>query len=218
MSSQIKVLLVDDHTAVREGYKILLTQFNINVIGETEDGKQVLTEYQKLKPDLVLMDLSIKGMNGLECTRRLLNHHPNAKIIIFSMHDSVNFVNRAIQYGAMGYVLKSDPSSTLVSAINQVYYQTKRFLSNEVASMVALHSLNDYADKILSLSPREHAIFLLLIEKKSRSQIAETLSLSLSTVSNYKTSLMNKLNVKSLDDLIALAIENNALKQNQLEL
>jgi len=216
MPATIKIILVDDHVAVREGYKLLLGQFNIEVIAETDDGRAALSDYKKLNPDLVLMDLSLNGMNGLECTRRLLKVYPTAKVIIFSMHDSVNFVSRAIEHGAMGYVLKSDPSATLVTAINQVYYQSKRYLSDDVAIMLAMHSIKAYKDKMASLNAQEHTVFLLLVEKKTRTEMAEIMSLSASTISNYKSNIMSKLNCETVDELISLAVEHKSLKQNQL--
>jgi DNA-binding NarL/FixJ family response regulator len=216
MKTPITALLVDDHTAVREGYCLLLAQFDISVIGEVDNGEQALQNYTQLKPDIVIMDLSLKGMNGLDCTARLTQRHPDAKVIVFSMHDNTNFVARAIQNGAMAYVLKSDPSSVLIEAIKQVYYQSKRYLSNDVAHAIAMEKVQASNDKLSCLSDREHAIFLLLIEGKSRSEIASTLSIASGTVSNNKARLMQKLHADSLVDLIAISLQDNALKQNQL--
>ncbi|MBL1319547.1 MAG: response regulator transcription factor [Methylophaga sp.] len=214
----ITALLIDDHAAVREGYRLLLAQFNITVIGELDHGEPILQRYEQLNPDIVIMDLSIKGMNGLDCTARLIQRYPAAKVIVFTMHDNTNFVTRAIQNGAMGYVLKSDPSSVLIEAIKQVYYQSKHYLSHDIANVIAMRTVQSSDDRLACLSDREHAIFLLLIEGKSRGEIAAILSIASGTVSNNKAKIMQKLQAKSIIDLITLSIENKALKQNQLDL
>lgn len=212
----ITALLVDDHLAVREAYRLLLAQFDIDVIGEADNGEQALQDYPRLNPDIVIMDLSIKGMNGLDCITRLTQRYPSAKIIVFSMHDHANFVRRAIQNGAMAYVLKSDPSAILIEAIKQVYYQSKRYLSSDIAHVIAIDSIQPSDNIIARLSPREHAIFLLLIEGKSRSDIATIMSLSVGTISNNKAKIMQKLDVKTMMDLITLAVDSKVLKHNQL--
>ena len=217
MATSITALLVDDHLAVREGYRLLLAQFDIEVIGETDNGNSVLSDYGRLLPDVVILDLSIHGMNGLDCTARLMQAYPKAKIIIFSMHDNADFVMRAMQSGAMAYVLKSDPSAVLVAAIKQVFYQSKRYLSVGIANMIAMGNVMG-GDKLSRLTPREHAVFLLLIEGKSRQQIATALSISMGTVSNNKTKIMQKLEAENVVDLIDLAVKSNALKYNQLEI
>ncbi|PHS32616.1 MAG: DNA-binding response regulator [Methylophaga sp.] len=217
MITPITALIVDDHISVREGYRLLLTQFDINVIGEMDSGEQLLQNYAQLNPDIVIMDLSLKGMNGLDCTARLTQRYPDAKVIVLSMHDNTNFITRAIQNGAMAYVLKSDSSSVLVEAIKQVYYLSKRYLSNDVANTIAMETIQSSNDKLTVLSDREYAVFLLLIEGRSRNEIASTLSISPGTVSNNKAKIMQKLQANSLVDLIAISTEHNTVKQNQLD-
>ncbi len=215
MAARITVLLVDDHIAVREGYRLLLAQFDITVIAEADSGEQAFSEYQHHKPDIVLMDLSINGMNGLDCIARIILHHSDARIIALSMHDNTNFVSRSIDNGAMGYVLKSNSSEILIKAINQVH-SGKPFLCSEVATALAMQFVTPSNDKIARLTPREHAIFLLLIEGKTRHEIAHTLSLSTGTVSNNKVRIMQKLAVDNMVDLLKLALEYNTLKHNQI--
>lgn len=212
----ITVLLVDDHCAVRESYRLLLEQFNIAVIGEADNAEQALIDYPKLLPNIVIMDLSLKGMNGLECTASLVQRYPNIKIVVFSMHD--NFVRRAMQHGAMAYVLKSDPSAILIEAIKQVYYQSKCYLSPEIASSLATKIITQDNDKLATLTDREYAVFLLLVEGRSRSEIATTLSLSAGTISNNKVKLMQKLNIKTMVSLVAVAVDHGIIKQNQLDI
>ncbi len=216
MITPITVLFIDDHIGVREGYRLLLEQFDINVIGELDSSEHILVEYAQLNPDVVIMDLSIKGMNGLDCTARIIQHYPDAKVVFFSMHDNTNFAIRAIQNGALAYVLKSDPSSVLIKAIKQVYYQSKPYLSHDIANAVVKAKIQAHNDKLACLSDREHAIFLLLIEGKSRSEISFALSIATSTVSNHKVKIMQKLHADNLTELIAIAVEYNALKQNQI--
>lgn len=216
MTTEITVLLVDDHIAVREGYRLLLAQFDITVIAEADSGEQAFNEYQQHKPDIVLMDLSINGMNGLDSIARIIFHYPDAKIIALSMHDNTNFVTRSIDNGAMGYVLKSNPSAILIEAINQVRRHEKIFLCPEVATAVAMKKITQADDKIASLTSREYSIFLLLIDGKTRHEIAHTLSVSSGTVSNNKARIMQKLAVDNMVDLLKLALEHKTLKHNQL--
>jgi len=218
MATAITALLVDDHIAIRESHSLLLEQFDIHVIGEADNGEQVLQLYPQLQPDIVIMDLSIRGMNGLDCTARLVQQHADAKIVVFSMHDNINFALRAIKNGAMAYVLKSDPSASLVNAIKQIYYQSKPFLSEAIANTIALRNIRPSNDKLSRLSDREYSIFLLLVEGKSRYEIADTLSLTIGTISNNKTKILQKLQAQSLSELTVIAIEANVLKQNQLSL
>ena len=214
----ITVLLVDDHCAVRESYRLLLEQFNIAVIGESNNAEQALIDYPKLMPDVVIMDLSLKGMNGLECTALLIQRYPSAKIVVFSMHDNTNFARRAMQNGAMAYVLKSDPSAILVESIKQVYYQSKCYLSPNIAASLASNIIHKQHDRLATLTDREYAVFLLLVDGKSRQEIAETLSLSAGTISNNKVKIMQKLNVKTMVNLVAIAVEYGIIKQNQLDI
>ena len=216
MTVPITVLHIDDHISIRESHRLLLGQFNIKVIGEADDGKQLLNDYKQLQPDVVIMDLSIQGTNGLDCTAQLVHHYPDARIIIFSMHDSSNFVHRAIKSGAMAYVLKSEPSAILIEAIKQVYYQSQLYLSPSLASHIALSSLHPRHEKLACLSNREYSIFLFLAEGKSRYDIAVSLSLSVGTISNYKTKIFQKLNITSLSELNEIALKSNILKHNYL--
>lgn len=217
MTKEVTVLLVDDHIAVREGYRLLLAQFDITVIAEADSGEQAFNEYQQHKPDIVLMDLSLNGMNGLDSIARIILHHPDARIIALSMHDNSNFVTRAIDNGAMGYVLKSNPSATLIKAIRHVHRHAQTFLCPEVATAIAMEKIMPENNKIARLTPREHAIFLLLIEGETRNEIAHTLSLSTGTVSNNKARIMQKLAVDNMVDLLKLSLDYKALKHNHIK-
>ena len=217
MAEEITVLLVDDHIAVREGYRLLLAQFDITVIAEADSSEKAFREYQQHKPDIVLMDLSINGMNGLDSIARIILHYPDARIIALSMHDNTNFVSRSIENGAMGYVLKSNPSVILIKAIHHVHRHAQTFLCPEVATAIAMEQIMPENNKIARLTPREHAIFLLLIEGKTRNEIAHTLSLSTGTVSNNKVRIMQKLAVDNMVDLLKLSLEYKTLKHNQIE-
>ncbi|NOQ93673.1 MAG: response regulator [Methylophaga sp.] len=216
MAAEITVLLVDDHIAVREGYRLLLAQFDITVIAEADSGEKAFNEYQRHKPNIVLMDLSINGMNGLDSIARIILHYPDARIIALSMHDNTNFVSRSIENGAMGYVLKSNPSTVLLKAIHQVHYHAKKFLCPEVSTLIAMQHVRPSDDKIASLTTREYAVFLLLTEGKTRNEIASSLSLSTGTVSNNKVRIMQKLAVNNMVDLLKIALEHKTLKHNQI--
>ena len=217
MSVKITALLVDDHLAVREGYRLLLAQYDIDVIAEADSGEQAFIEYQQHHPNIVLMDLSINGMNGLDCISRITLHYPRANIIALSMHDNFNFISRAINNGAKGYVLKSNPSSIVIDAIKQVHYHSETFLCPTTAKAVAMKHVSNLDDKVEKLTPREYSIFLLLIEGKARGEIAEILSLSTGTISNNKARIMHKLGTNNLVDLLHIALKQDILKRNQLD-
>lgn len=201
------VILVDDHAVVRAGFRLLLsTEENINVIAEAEKGEQVLQRYADFKPDIVVMDLSMAGIGGLEATRRLVQRYEEAKVIVFSVHHEKVYISRAMNAGAKGYICKHAHPEVLITAINQVasgeIYIEPNLLDDEKNSM-------DYHDIVNAFSPREFDVFLLLAKGLTAHQISEQLCLSYKTVANYGTTIRGKLNVNSSAELAHIALSLN---------
>lgn len=215
-SYKIKVLLVDDHAVVRAGFKLLLsTEQSIDVIAEAERGEQAIQLYDDLRPDVIMMDLSMAGIGGLETIHRIRLRDDNAKIIVFSVHDEKVYVQRALRAGAKGYVCKQAHPDILITAIktviNGVYYIQENLLDEEDKYMVTQWQSHDYQTIIESLTAREFDIFLLLAKGLTAHLISEQLCLSYKTVANYCTTIRNKLGVNSTAEIVRIAIAFNLI-------
>lgn len=211
MKTMVNVYLVDDHAVVREGYKHLLEQANIKVIAEAESGEDAYLHFDQLQPDVVVMDLSMPGMGGIETIKKLLLKDKNCKILVFSMHDDVVFVSRAMQAGASGYVTKSSAPKVLVEAVFAVA-ANKKYVSHDIAHKICMQRLNP-EDTILSqLTQREFEVFRLLANGLTLDEIASTLNLDYKTIANIQSKLRQKLSVDNSSQLILAAIKLNILQ------
>ena len=211
---KIKVMLVDDHAVVRTGYKILLKDIeNIKVIAETDTGEEAIDLAAKLCPDVVVMDISLPGVSGLEAIRRIVFRNHNIKVLVFSMHEEVVFVERAFQAGAIGYMTKSSDPQLLSKAIKSVSLG-KKFIDEDLKKKMAYeHDRTREGDSILSdLSAREFQIFCLLAEGKNTSEISKILTLSYKTVANYSSQIKNKLHASTVADIARIAIRHYIIK------
>ena len=171
MQDQITVLLVDDHEVVRTGYRRLLeASGKITVVSEAKSGEEACQLHAKHEPDVVIMDLSMQGMSGLEAIRRIQARRSNSKILVFSMHENAILAERAIQAGAVGYITKSSDSEDMVEAVLQVA-QGKRYLGSEIAQGLAMSHLDREGNPFSSLSQREFEVFELLVNGKKRDLI-----------------------------------------------
>jgi len=212
MSKKIKIILVDDHAVVRAGVKRLLEQEPIfDVIREVESGEKAYQLFGELNPDVMVMDLSMPGMGGLEAIRRILMRDEKAKILVLSMHEDLSFANQALKLGAKGYLIKNTLGDDLVKAIEAIS-QGEIFLSDEIAKKIAVSSINGGHDLIDTLSAREFEIFRLLAEGLEVDAIATTLNISSKTVSNYQTMIKQKLNINTPVELIRYAIKAGVIK------
>ena len=212
----IRILLVDDHAIVREGYRALLAkQGNLQVVAEAADGQQAYQCFKDFNPDVVITDLSLPGMSGLELIARIKQRAANAKILVFSMHQNPSFAVQASRAGALGYVSKSSAPEVLLRAIYTVY-QGKHTLSPDIAKALALEKLGTERMALETLTVREFEILRLLVEARSAEEIAQTLHISPKTVSNCHYLIKRKLGVSSDIALTHLAIRLNVL--NLLEL
>ena len=207
-SSVINVLLVDDHAVVRAGFKTLLeNQGDIDVIAEAESGESACRLYIERDPDIVIMDLSLPGIGGLEAIRRIVSRKRDAKVLVFSMHEDTAFVEQALQAGARGYIGKSSAPVVLVEAVRQIA-NGNIYIDPDIAQRLAFQKTKGGDSPFEALSTREFEIFCLLAEGLSVNTVADRLSLSYKTVANYTTQIKSKLEVGTPAELARLAIRH----------
>jgi two-component system invasion response regulator UvrY len=219
MKNRIKVILVDDHAVVRAGFRMLLsTEDTIEVIAEAERGEQACQLYLEKQPDVMVLDLSMPGIGGLETIRRICNRDTNARILVFSVHNERVYVDRAINAGAKGYITKNSAPGILVTAIQKIakgdiYIEQGLIRHEAVFSSESLEtSETDYKSIIESLTAREFDVFLLLAKGLTPHKIADELCLGYKTVANYGTQIRSKLKVSSVAELAHIAIVLGVMK------
>ncbi len=219
MKERIKVILVDDHAVVRAGFRMLLsTEETIEVIAEAERGEAACQLYLDKQPDVMVLDLSMPGIGGLESIRRICNRDSKAKILVFSVHDEWVYVERAMNAGAKGYITKHAHPDILIAAIQKIAeggdYIEPSLISDSPALSSAYRETGetDYKSIIESLSAREFDVFLLLAKGLTSHKIADELCLGYKTVANYGTQIRNKLKVSSTAELAHIAIGLGVMK------
>ena len=207
---KIQVLLADDHTVVREGLRSLLDmEEDIRVIADAADGRTAVKAVERLHPDVVVMDVAMPELNGIEATQRICAAHPETKVLILSMHANAEYIYRALHAGAQGYLLKESAAVEVVDAV-RVLYAGRRYFSRKVSDML----VDDYVrghrpiSPLESLSLREREILQLVVEGKTSAEVAEQLSLSVKTVETYRSRLMHKLAIDDLPALVKFAIQH----------
>lgn len=210
-ASRVRVLLVDDHAVVRAGYRLLLQNApEIEVVAEADSGELACRLFAELAPDVVIMDLTLPGIGGLEAIRRIVQREPQAKVLVFSMHEDLLFVEQALAAGARGYVTKSSTPHVLVAAVKQIAAGGQP-LAGDIAQRLKFSRVRGDDSPLKNLSTREFEIFCLLAEGLSSAEIAKRLSLSHKTVANYGTQLKSKLNVGTVAELARLAIRHGVI-------
>jgi two-component system, NarL family, response regulator NreC len=215
MSEQIRVLIADDHTIVRSGVRLLLeAEDDIRIVGEALDGNEALAMTETLQPDVVLMDIAMPGMDGLEATQKLKDRWPDVQVLVLTMHRSDEYFFEMLKNGASGYVLKGADPTELIKAV-RVVGQGEVFLYPTMAQKL----LKDYLGRVgrvdeedPKLSPREKEILRLLAEGYSNKEIAESLVISPSTVYTHRGNLMNKLGLNNRRELIQYAQKRGFLR------
>jgi len=215
MKDKIKVILVDDHAVVRAGFRMLLsTVADIDVIDEADRGETACQLYQKQQPDVMVLDLSMPGIGGLECLRRICNRDSHAKVLVFSVHDEMVYVDRAIHAGAKGYITKNSAPDILVEAIRKIaggeMYIEQGLMKNRPLRNNDIDT--EYKTIVDSLSAREFDIFIRLAKGLTAHKIAEELCLGYKTVANYGTQIRSKFNVSSSVELAHIAIALGIMK------
>ena len=205
----ITVFVADDHAVVREGLASLLAaQPDLRVVGTAADGRDTVRQIVNLQPEVVIMDIAMPQMNGIEAAREIRERAPRTRLIILSMHSSVEHVFHALEAGALGYVLKESAGKELIEAVRAVH-AGRRYLSPRVAEMMAEVVSRRSTDSPLNrLSGRERQILQLVAEGRSSAQIAATLHLSPKTVDTYRSRLMQKLHIGDVAGLVKFAIQH----------
>jgi two-component system invasion response regulator UvrY len=207
----IRLLLVDDHAVVRAGYRRLLEQHpHIRVIAEAESGEQGYLEYVAQQPDVVVMDLSLPGVGGLEALRRIRLRDPAARILVFSMHEEAIFAERSLEAGALGYITKSSAPEVLVEAIEEVA-AGRVFVGPDLSGQIWQQG-GAQSSPLKLLTPREFEVFRLLVRGFELASIARALGVSYKTAANYSTTLRSKLQVSTDAQLVHLALRYGLLK------
>jgi DNA-binding NarL/FixJ family response regulator len=208
---KIKVLIADDHVMVRQGFMVLLNaQPDIEVIGEAADGNEMVELVETLRPDVVLADISMPNLNGIEATKLVHQRYPDMPVVMITIHTSSSYVIRALRNGARGYVVKNDDFQHVIQAIKTVSLG-QRYLSSQVSeqiidAVISGTSVDFNLDERISI--REREILQLIAEGNSNSQIAKKLVISARTVETHRTNIMRKLELTSQIDILRYAIQH----------
>ncbi len=216
--AKIRVLIADDHAIVREGIRMILSQHDdIEVVGEAADGHQAIDEVNRLGPDIVLMDIAMPGLGGLEATIEIRKVRPQSRILVLTQYDDKEYIYRFLKVGAAGYVLKKTVGSALVAAIRAVY-EGKSFIDSAVAGKVIdgfLHPGEAAPDEGTydSLSDREKQVLKLIAEGYTTRRMAELLDLSMKTVMTHRTNLMEKLGLHNRAGLVRYAVRHGLIPE-----
>lgn len=213
MTKKINILLVDDHAVVRTGYKTYLSlSEKTGDIYEASSGEQACQLYKQCKPDIVVLDISMPGIGGFETVRRLIAADPHCKVLMFSVHDELVYVTRAIKAGAKGYIIKHNAPDVLVSAVCAIA-RGDTFIAPELAQKLAMSQIQDEDEshQLGRLSPREFDIFCLLAKGNTAYEASAQLRLSYKTVCNYSTAIKEKLSVKSMAEMTLIATRQGVL-------
>lgn len=210
-NTALRVVLVDDHAVVREGYRRLLERTDeISVIAEVGSGEEAYRVVCEMQPDVTVMDINLPGLGGIEAVRRIVARLPEAKILMFSMHEDTVFSSRALQAGARGYVTKSAAPEVLVEAVRLVA-AGKLYISHEMAQELALQMLPGREKPIDALSAREFEVFRLLVAGHTLQDISRILCLSYKTVANYQSNIKHKLDVSNTAQVVRIALSHGLI-------
>ena len=210
--AQINVMLVDDHAVVRMGFKMLLeADHDIKVIAEAENGEQAITRFVEHKPHVVVMDITMPGMGGLEAIERILAKESSARILVLSAHEDSVHPKRVLNAGAMGYLTKRSAAEELIKAIRTIA-SGKKYIEAGVAQQMAIQQLSGNQNPVDVLSPREFEVFMSLAKGKTTKEIADTLFLSERTVGTHLYNIKQKLNAKNSAELALIAMQSGLLE------
>jgi len=209
--SQINVMLVDDHAVVRMGFKMLLElDADIKVVAEAESGEQSIQRYMEFKPTVVVMDITMPGIGGLEAIERILAKDSSAKILVLSAHEDSVHPKRVLNAGAMGYLTKRSAAEEMIKAIRTVA-SGKKYLEASVSQQMAIQQLSGDQNPVDVLSPREFEVFMALAKGKTTNEIAETLFLSPRTVGTHLYNIKQKLNANNSAEIALIAMRSGLI-------
>jgi two-component system response regulator NreC len=212
MRKPIRVILADDHRMVRQGFKLILQgQEDIVVVGEAGNGREVLEQAALLQADVIVMDVTMPELNGIEATRRLRDIAPHAHVLALSVHRDGVYVREIVKAGADGYILKESADTELIAAVRAVA-EGNSYLSPEVAGAVLKDYRRQALDPLDPLSPREREVLQLIAEGKTNKDIAVRLGLSIYTIDGHRTRIMEKLGMHSVSELVRFAMRHGVVE------
>jgi two-component system response regulator NreC len=207
----VKILLADDHTIVRQGLKLILSAHeDLQVVGEAANGREAVELAAKLRPDIVLMDVQMPELNGIEATKKMVAAHPRIRILALSMHKESVYVREILRAGARGYILKDAIDTELLTAVRSVA-NGDGYISPAVAGALD-DKAKDANDPVGLLSTREREVLLLIADGKTNKEIANKLNLSVYTVDSHRGKIMEKLNLHSAGELVRFAMKNGLVE------
>ena len=210
--SNLNVLLVDDHSVVRMGFKMLIdSEKDMKVIAEAETGEDGIIKFQDIKPDVIVMDITMPGIGGLEAIERIIAKDKNAKILVLSAHEDSVHPKRVLSAGAIGYLTKRSAAEELINAIRTVG-SGKKYIESSVAQQLAITQLSGENDPTEVLSDREFEVFISLAKGKSTNEIADTMCLSPRTVGTHLYNIKQKLNANNSAEIALIAIRCGLLE------
>jgi two-component system response regulator NreC len=208
MQKKIRILLADDHAVVRQGFRMILAgQPDMEIVGEAGNGREAVELAEKLQPDVVVMDVAMPELNGIEATRRLATSAPRARVLALSMHKDSVYVREILRAGARGYLLKDAIDRDLLAAVRAVSVG-EGYLSPAISDAVLSDYRKHVTDPIDLLTSREREVLQMIAEGKTNKEIATTLNLSVYTVDAHRGHIMDKLNLHSISELVRFAIRN----------
>ena len=215
--ARIRLLLVDDHEVVRRGLRMLLeNEADLNIVGEASTGKEAMKLVETLKPDVVIMDITLPDISGIDATQRIKDAHPEVAIVALTIHEDQQYFFEMLQVGASGYVPKRAAPDDLISAIRATYrgemYIYPSLAKLLVGDFLARSGEDDAKDAINGLTPREGEVLFLLADGKTNEEIAGILSISVHTVARHRENLMGKLGLHSRSELVKYAIRKGLIK------
>jgi len=212
-----RVVVADDHEITRKGIRSILEESGWEVVAEARDGREAVEKVKSLRPDVVVLDVSMPSLNGLEATRQMLRQDPQTRVLILTMHQSDSLIHEVLKAGARGYILKSDAGRDLVSALDAIR-RNRTYFTASAAQIV----LDGYLDEkprtprekespASRLTPRQREIVQLIAEGKSNKEVAVTLNLSVKTTETHRANIMRRLNCHCVSELVHYAIRNNII-------
>lgn len=211
LNTKIRVLLADDHTILRKGVrKLIESQQDMEVVGEAKTGRETVEEARKLKPDIVVMDVSMPDLNGIEATRQICDELAQVRVVALSMHKDSVYVREILRAGARGYLLKESEDEDLLKAIRSVH-RGEAFLSPAISDAVLTDYRRHVSNPVDLLTSREREVLALIAEGKTNKEIANLLNLSVYTVESHRGSVMEKLNLHNAGDIVRFAIRNGLI-------
>ena len=206
-----KVMIADDHAMLRQGLRTMLEQANHQVTTDALSGEEACLLVEKNHPDLLILDLDMPGIGGLETLKRILHRKPQMRVLIFSMHDDCIYATRAIQAGARGYVTKTEPPEVVLEAVQKIL-KGGRYINNELAQSLSMYHLESQENPIQKLSPREFEGFRRIAQGEALAAIAKGMHIGYKTVANIQTSVRQKLGVETTGQVVHIAVRFGIIK------